>query len=70
MREWGNTIAMDLIRWMISLVDSLTMGPLDAGNPALRLVEPLATATAVLKLARYGGRSSRGPTRLNRCSDL
>jgi hypothetical protein len=70
MREWGKTITMDLIRWVLLLFDSLIMRQPRTENPDIRLDEPLAMAMGVPAQIRYGGQSCRGPTSLNRRSDL
>jgi hypothetical protein len=47
MREWGKTITMDLIRWVLLLFDSLTMRQPRTENPDIRLGKPLALAMAM-----------------------
>lgn len=70
MREWGKKITMDLIRWVLLLFDSLTMRQPRTENPDIRLGKPLALAMAMPARIRFGGQSCRGPTSLNRRSDL
>lgn len=70
MREWGKTITMDLIRWVLLLFDSFTMRQPRTENPDIRLAKQLAMAMGVPARSRRGGRSCRGPTSLNRRSDL
>ena len=70
MREWGNTIAMDLIRWIFLFFDSLAMRQRVTANPGMKLDKPLTMALVAPALARSGGRMSRGPTSVNRRSDL
>jgi hypothetical protein len=70
MREWGKTITMDLIRWVLLLFDSLTMRQPCTENPDIRLGKPLAMAKGIPVRTNRGGQSCRGPTSLNRRSDL
>ena len=68
MREWGKTITMDLIRWVLLLFDSLTTRQSLTENPDIR--KPMFMAMGVPGRTRSGGQSCRGPTALNRRSDL
>jgi hypothetical protein len=70
MREWGKTIAMDLIRWVLLIFDLLKLQQFVAGNPSVGLDIPSLTAILVPVPARIGGRLSRGPTALHHRSDL
>ena len=70
MREWGSTIAMDLIRWVCLLFDSLIMRQPVTANPETDMDKPLTLAIVTLALNRFEGRWSRGPTAVNRRSDL
>jgi hypothetical protein len=70
MREWGNTIAMDLIRWILLFFDSLAMRQPVAANPEMEVDKPLTMAIVAPALARSFGRMSRGPTPVNRRTDL
>lgn len=70
MREWGKTIAMDLMRWVSLFFDLRNVQQFIAGNPPAGLDIPSLTAILVPVPARIGGRLSRGPTPLHHRSDL
>ena len=70
MRDWGKTIGIDLIRWILLLFGSHGMQQPITENPRLTVDLPLATANLVRVHARAGTRLSRGPTALHQRSDL
>jgi hypothetical protein len=70
MREWGKTIAIDLIRWILLFFNAYRMRQHVWENPRMNGDVPLATAALAPVRARSGGRLSRGPTALHRRSDL
>ncbi len=70
MREWGKTIAMDLIRSILLFFGSFKMQQPITENPRVALGLPTATASLVLVRARAGARMSRDPTALHQRSDL
>ena len=70
MREWRSTIAMDLIRWVCLLFDSLVMRQPVTANPEAYMDKPLTPAIGTPALDWSDGRWSRGPTAVNRRSDL
>jgi hypothetical protein len=69
MRDWGKTIAIDLIRWILLLFGSHEMRQLITENPKLTVGLPSATANYVRVYSRSGTRLSRGPTGLHPRSD-
>ena len=70
MREWGSTIGMDLIRWVFLFFDSLVIRQPATANPEMHMDKPLTLATLVPASPRLSRRWSRGPTAVNRRSDL
>lgn len=70
MREWGSTIAMDLIRWVFMFFDLQVMWQPVTARPEIRREKPLMRAIGVPALERPNRRWSRGPTAANRRSDL
>lgn len=69
MRDWGKTIAMDLIRWVLLFFDACKVQPVTE-NPTPIVGKPLAMARSVRVRARGETRLSRGPTALHHRSDL
>ena len=70
MRDWGKTIAMDLIRGIIVFFGSQGMRQPVTENPRVPADLPLTRANLVRAHARAGTRLSRGPTALHQRSDL
>jgi hypothetical protein len=70
MREWGSKIAMDLMRWVCLFFDSQVMRQPVTANPEMHMDKPLTLAIVTLALDRFDGWWSRGPTAVNRRSDL
>ena len=62
--------AMDLIRWIILFFDSLRVRQPITENPKLGMDLRLVLARVAPVQTRSGGRMSRGPTSVNRRSDL